>query len=231
MALFFPKDLTHYSLEDQAYPTTWVWEQAKNQLTPRRIQRIETVAANRTFEIIPVLDHLYDRGNISAVLRTTEGLGIGGAIIYQPHDRFKESERTTAGAHKWLLTRIYREPEPLLADLEASGYEIWVTVLDSNSRPINEIKKSKPVALFFGNEREGVSSIFRDKAQEKVLVPMSGFVESFNISVAAALCLWILKNQLGKPPFLSPEEILYLKAHFAAQTSYLGTKNGSRMRQ
>ena len=46
-------------------------------LTPERQERIRSAVELRTCEVVPVLENIYDRGNVSAVLRSAEALGGG----------------------------------------------------------------------------------------------------------------------------------------------------------
>ena len=56
--------------------------------------------------------------------------------------------------------------------------------------PINTIDFTQKTALVFGNERDGVSEAMLALADGTCLVPTAGFTQSFNISVAAAVCLY-----------------------------------------
>ena len=55
---------------------------------------------------------------------------------------------------------------------------------------------SKPTALVFGTELEGVTAQVLEQADSFVKIPMSGFSESFNISVSAAICLYDTSTRL-----------------------------------
>ena len=59
------------------------------------------------------------------------------------------------------------------------------------ARPLGDLPMSpgEVVALVFGNERRGVSSQFLEAADDTFYLPMAGFTQSFNISVAAAIAL------------------------------------------
>ena len=164
-------------------------------LTEARRARIEAVLAERTYTVAPVVEGLLNTGNVSAVMRSAEALGFQAfhIITHQEHDdgvRYKRSERTTQGADKWLDVWRWPTPQACVASLKAQGYEVVVTHLDAHAVPISEIDFTQQTALVFGNERDGISEAMLALADRTCLVPMAGFTQSFNISVAAAVCFY-----------------------------------------
>lgn len=164
-------------------------------LTEARRARINAVLAERTYTVVPVVEGLVNTGNVSAVMRTAEALGFQAfhIVTHEAHDegiRYKTSERTTQGADKWLDVWRWPTPETCLLPLKAQGYEVVVTHLDARAVPLSEIDFTQKTALVFGNERDGVSEQMLALADRTCVVPMAGFTRSFNISVAAALCLY-----------------------------------------
>ena len=164
-------------------------------LTEARSARIDAVLAGRTYTVAPVVEGLINTGNISAVMRTAEALGFQAfhLVMHQEHDdgvRYKTSDRTTQGADKWLDVWRWPSPQACVMHLKAQGYEVVVTHLDARAVPISEIDFTQQTALVFGNERDGVSPEMLALADRTCLVPMAGFTKSFNISVAAAVCLY-----------------------------------------
>ncbi len=186
-------------------------------LTERRIQRIDEVIAKRTCEIACVFDGPYDMGNVSAVLRTCEGLGIQPVHLIETQEKFKEANRVTQGAEKWLDIHRWKEPSACVADLKKRGYRIVATHLEA-SRPIAAIDFSEPTALVLGNEQEGVSDEVLAASDMRCIIPMAGFTQSFNISVAAALTLYHVRrwriDRLGREGELDQREQEILRAHF-----------------
>ena len=78
-----------------------------------------------------------------------------------------------------------------------------------------------PIALVFGTEKEGVSDEFLDFADETLAIPMYGFTESFNVSVAAAICMYDFKQKLLKSYidyFLKDEKLLRTKIRWAVNS-------------
>lgn len=181
------------------------------QITDRRRERIEAVVQARDYGIVPVLDGLYDRGNVSAVMRTTEGLGFGELhIIESPHEGFKAANRVTQGADKWLDTTQWDDPGACVQQLRSRGFQIVATSLEA-ATPLHTVDFKRPTALVFGNERDGVSRAVLEASDARVILPMDGFAQSFNISVAAALMLYHAKLH-GSGPDLDDAQRELLRA-------------------
>lgn len=190
-------------------------------LTPDRQKKIERVAAGRCFDISVVLEGIYDRGNISAVMRTAEGLGFSNFHIIETFEKFKNANRVTQGADKWVEAKKWKTTTEAIKYFKDNKIRICVTSLES-AKPIHEIDFSSPLALVLGNEKSGASQEIMEAADERVIIPMPGFVQSFNISVAGALSLYqIYQNRLqklGRNEDVTPEQIRILKAQYAIRT-------------
>jgi tRNA (guanosine-2'-O-)-methyltransferase len=190
-------------------------------LTEARVQKIKNVTSGRNFSNAVVLEGIYDRGNISAVMRSAEALGFANFHVIETQEKFKESQRVTAGADKWVEVKKWKSTQESVQHLKSKGHRIIVTHLES-SKPLSEIDWSTPTALVLGNEKDGVSPEMLEAADERVIIPMSGFVQSFNISVAGALCfyqtaLWLMtkRNQVGD---LSEKQKQILEAYYFLRT-------------
>ena len=191
-------------------------------LTAERRARIDLTVENRCFSVVPVLEDLFDRGNVSAVLRSAEAFGLGQVHLIQKTERFKESQRTTAGADKWVEIQQWKTTKDCIENLKANGLQIVSTHLSPKSVPISEIDFSKPTAVVLGNEKEGISSEMVEMSDHCVVIPMKGFVQSFNISVAASIAFYHLtqdrEKRRGLSGDLNTEQKNILKAVYAART-------------
>lgn len=191
-------------------------------LTEERKAKIDKVVAQRNFATAVVLESVYDRGNISAVMRSAEGMGFGNFHVIETQEKFKESARVTQGADKWVEVKKWKTTQDCVKHLKESGYKICVTHLDVKAKPLHEVDFSGPVAFVLGNERDGASPEMVAAADETVIIPMTGFVQSFNISVAGALGLYhISQDRLkknGNNASLTTEQQDILKAHYYMRT-------------
>lgn len=191
-------------------------------LTPERREKIQKVVEGRCFSNVIVMENIYDRGNVSAVLRSAEALGIGSMHLIELGDKFKEANRVTAGADKWVEVTRWRSTKDCVEQLKEQGKQIVVTHLDHTSKSISEIDFTKPTALVLGNEKDGVSPEMVRLADHRVLLPMTGFVQSYNISVAGALSFYHLyQDRLRRQGFhgeLTTVEKDILRAVYALRT-------------
>ncbi|KHD89371.1 MAG: RNA methylase [Bdellovibrio sp. ArHS] len=191
-------------------------------LTDERRQKIERVVSLRNFDTAVVLEGIYDRGNISAVMRSAEGLGFGNFHVIETQEKFKEANRVTQGADKWVEVQKWKKTSDCVKTLKEQGYKICVTHLDAKAKPLHEIDFSGKVAVVLGNEKDGVSPEMIAAADETIIIPMTGFVQSFNISVAGALSLYHISQdrlkKLGTNASLTSEEQGILRAHYYMRT-------------
>ncbi|MGE4131348.1 MAG: TrmH family RNA methyltransferase [Bdellovibrionales bacterium] len=171
-------------------------------LTDERRARLQQVAQNRTTQVVSVLENIYDRGNVSAVMRSAESFGfLKMHLVEAPGARFKAANRVTKGADKWLDVQVHPTAEATAHTLREQGYQIWVTDLETNDS-LDNLDWTKPLAFVLGNEKDGVSPEMKRLADGRFRIPMVGFSQSFNISVAGALIFYrahleLLKQQNG----------------------------------
>lgn len=177
------------SVGDLELDSETVLELLEPRLTDRRRRRIEAVLDERTYHVATVLDGIYDRGNVSAVIRTAEALGYQSMHVVESQDDFKEANRVTQGTDKWLDIERYERPGECLKVLRRRGYRVVATDLEATTK-FEAVDFGEPTALVFGNEKDGVSEALLEEADVRCRVPMVGFAQSYNISVGAAICLY-----------------------------------------
>lgn len=85
-----------------------------------------------------------------------------------------------------------------LGDIKNRGYKILAVSPEKHASMLPDYRVTEPIALVFGNELEGVSEEILDFADQTLAIPMYGFTKSFNASVAAAICMYELKQKLLK---------------------------------
>ncbi|NND71406.1 MAG: RNA methyltransferase [Rhodothermales bacterium] len=151
---------------------------------------IDKVLSERTLNIATVVEGSINTGNVSAVMRTAEAFGFLPFHIIKTGGEFKNSSRSSQGSNKWLDIHEWETAVPCLDALHQQNYRIVATVPAKDATPIESLDYAVKTAFVFGNEAEGISKGVLGIADEVCRFPMAGFVESFNISVAAALCLY-----------------------------------------
>jgi len=171
-------------------------------VTPARLARIEQIAARRNFGVVPVLEQLTDPFNTSAIMRSAEAFGVHRVEVIPEREQFLAAP-VSRGAHRWLELRRHDDGASCARTLHEEGYEIFVATMEGELGP-RDLAAREKVAVVFGNEHAGVSTALREAADGTYAVPMSGFVESLNVSVAAAITLF--EATRGREGSLTPEQ-------------------------
>jgi tRNA (guanosine-2'-O-)-methyltransferase len=180
-------------------------------VTPERLGRIEEVIRNRTDSLVLVLDRLVDPHNSSAVLRSADAFGVQTVHVIVGERGFRASRGVSKGTHRWLDVIRYEDAEACARRLKKDGYAIYIAAMDAGTRP-EDLHDTPRLAVVFGNEHRGVSPELRSLSDGTFSIPMRGFVESLNVSVAAAIAMQTLARD-GRPR-LPPERQRELKARF-----------------
>ena len=159
-------------------------------LVPARRARVDEVVAGRTRTLTVVMESFCDPQNVNAVLRTCEAFGVQELhAVEGPMKPYDRNKKISQNADKWLDVRRWSSTGECLRHLKAEGFAIYATHLDERARPIGELSFAGKVALVFGNEHRGVSDEALALADATYAIPMRGFVQSLNVSVAAAISL------------------------------------------
>ena len=161
--------------------------------TERRQARIRAALSRRQPDLTVVLENIHDPHNVSAILRSCDGVGVLRAhAVYTleepPAGAF--ARQTSASAAKWVEVERHDSIAACYDQLRADGFGILVTNLGPESRALFDWDLVRPVALVFGNEMRGASEEARVLADGAIEIPMAGMVQSLNVSVACAVCLY-----------------------------------------
>jgi tRNA (guanosine-2'-O-)-methyltransferase len=193
--LLGPRGLTRELLDEPSEPSeppldrdaAFYWAMFSDE----RKARIDAVVGSRLASVAVVLDRLLDAHNTAAILRTSEGLGLGNVSVV-PHEEIDNGEahrRVTQDAHKWLDVTKHATGAAAATALKARGFEVWAGHLDARAILYDELPVDRPIALLFGNEHEGPSAETLAACTGTFRIPMAGFTQSFNVSVAAGISL------------------------------------------
>jgi tRNA (guanosine-2'-O-)-methyltransferase len=198
-------------------------------LTAERKTRIRSVVEARLQSVTVVLDRLLDPHNTAAILRTAEGLGLSRAhVIAHAAGDAVAHRRVTQDAHKWIDVEAHPSGEAAAHKLRASGYEVWAGHLGTGGRLYTALPADGPIALLFGNEHEGPSPATVAACTGTFRIPMAGFTQSFNVSVAAGVALAFLadarRRYLGQPGDLSAEARVQLRDRYTLLAARLARR-------
>ncbi|HBS12345.1 MAG TPA: rRNA methyltransferase [Flavobacteriaceae bacterium] len=171
-------------------------------LTDRRKATFEKVLAQRTKHLTVVLEDIYQKHNTSAVVRNCDIFGIQDLHIIENKYNSYVSNQVAKGSQKWIDFHEYNQKqyntEDCINTLRSKGYQIIATTPHNDSCLLQDFDITKKSALVFGVEKEGVSDYIMEEADGYLKIPMVGFTESLNISVAVAIILQDLTTRLRK---------------------------------
>lgn len=172
-------------------------------VTNERWNRFQEVLSERTNYLTVVLENIYQPLNASAVLRSADCFGIQDVHVIENHNNFTPDREVAMGSSRWLNIKRYNKEEnntiQCIEKLKKEGYRIVATTPHTKYGNLQDFDLTKgKTALVFGTEMEGITDIALQEADEYLKIPMYGFTESFNLSVAVAVCLQHLSHQLRK---------------------------------
>ena len=162
-------------------------------VTDKRKNLFRNILQDRTRHFTVVLEDIYQQHNASAVIRSCDIFGIQDIHVIENKYKSKVSKNIAKGSQKWLSFHNYKEDTnntlECLNTLKSKGYQIIATSPHNNSSILHDFDISKKPAFVFGVEKTGVSDLVINNADGILKIPMVGFTESLNISVAAAIIL------------------------------------------
>jgi len=170
-------------------------------VTDRRLQLFENIINTRTRYITVALEDIFQSHNISAVLRSCECFGIQDVHIIENRNKYRINPDVALGSYKWLnLFKYNQNQDNTLSAIEIlrkQGYRIIATTPGKNNKTLNNLDLYKgKIALLFGSELDGLSPAALEGSDEFVRIPTTGFTESLNISVSAAIFIYHLIEKL-----------------------------------
>lgn len=171
-------------------------EYLETYLTENRRHRFDKVLSQRTKHFTVATEDVYQLHNTSAVIRSCDVFGIQEVNIIEETNTKQIDREIAMGAQKWVDLNRYHSVKDSIKDLKQKGYQIVATTPHSNDCLLHEFDVTKKSCFFFGRETQGLSQDVLDQADCYLKIPMSGFTESLNISVSAAIILQHVTTKL-----------------------------------
>lgn len=194
-------------------------------LTAERLQKINHFAPESSDYVLPVIEDVFQFRNAAAIVRSVEACGFHKIVAMESQNEFNPNLRVTKGAETWV--EVERLPHHIdsLKQIKKRGYKIVAVSPENDATLLPDFEISEPIALVFGTEAEGVTEEILNFADETLAIPMYGFTRSFNVSVAAAICVYELKQKLIKSNLdykLSEEKLWQMKVRWAVNSLQSG---------
>ena len=167
-------------------------------ITEERKERFLQVISARTNHFTVAMEDVFQMHNTSAVVRTCEVFGVQQAHSIEGRFGKRLDAKIAMGAQKWVDVFRYNDTQSCIDALRTQGYQIVATTPHKDAYFLNDFDISKKSAFFFGTEKEGLSEQVLSQADTYLKIPMVGFTESLNISVAVAIVLQQLTDKLRR---------------------------------
>lgn len=146
--------------------------------------------------LLLILDEVQDPHNIGACLRTADAIGVDAVVVSKNRSPALTPviRNVASGAAESVPYIMVSNLARALEAIKESG--VWVMGADGQAtKTLYDCNAGQRLALVMGSEGKGMRRLTREACDELISIPMQGSVESLNISVATAVCLYEIRRQ------------------------------------
>jgi tRNA (guanosine-2'-O-)-methyltransferase len=158
-------------------------------MTPERYLKLRRTLDLRQPDLTLLTDQIHKPRNIAALVRTSDAVGIHALNMVWHKEQHRPYSGTAMGSDRWVDVVRHESMASAIDTLQGQNYKIYAAHLSSEAVDYRSVDYTQSCAILMGNEKKGVSELAADKADKHIVIPMMGMVESFNVSVAAAIIL------------------------------------------
>ncbi|GAA4359491.1 tRNA (guanosine(18)-2'-O)-methyltransferase TrmH [Kangiella marina] len=163
--------------------------------SPSRYDKIIQLLSNRQPDLTVFMDEVHKPHNLAAIVRTSDAVGIGHVHAVFPEGVSYSGHHTSSGSKRWVTTHKHPNLKTGIAEVKQQGMQVLAAHFSDKAVDFRSIDYTKPTCLLVGSELVGVSEEAAELADEHVIIPMVGMVQSLNVSVATALILYEAQRQ------------------------------------
>ena len=164
-------------------------------MTPERLQRINNMLNHRQPDLTVCMEGVHKAHNLAAVVRTCDAIGVSAVHAVWKNEQMRASGGIAAGSQNWVDVHNYTSTVDAIAELKRQDMQVLVTNLSDTAVDFREIDYTKPTAIILGQEKFGASDVAKELADQDIVIPMVGMVQSLNVSVANAVVLYEAQRQ------------------------------------
>ncbi|MFT5880222.1 MAG: tRNA (guanosine-2'-O-)-methyltransferase [Moritella sp.] len=164
-------------------------------MTPERLERITKMLQHRQPDLTVCMEAVHKPHNLAAVVRTCDAVGVNNVHAVWSSRPTKVSGGTATGSQNWVSVRSHNTIADAIRELKAQGMQVLATNLSNKAVDFREIDYTKPTAILMGQEKLGISDEALALADQDIIIPMVGMVQSLNVSVATAAILYEAQRQ------------------------------------
>ena len=166
-------------------------------ITEERREVLRRTVSKRTHYMRILTENMFHPQNASAIMRHCEAFGIQQIHTVEDRCKFDPSVNIVRGTQKWVDVEHHENTREALAALKAEGYRIVATTPHRCSATPESFDVTKgKFALVFGTEHAGISDEVIEAADDFLMIPMCGMVESLNVSASAAILIYMLSERI-----------------------------------
>ncbi len=137
-----------------------------------------------------IVEGLEKPGNLGAILRSCEAFGIDALVVTNAKADFYNPNVIRSSVGCFFGMNIFEtDNEELYSFLQQHNFNICTTFMDDNAQELSKQNFNSKSAVLFGTEHSGLSSFWKEKGKN-FLIPMSGTIDSLNLSNAVAICCY-----------------------------------------
>ncbi len=157
---------------------------------------LEDVIDEAQQQLFLILDGVTDVRNFGAIIRSAAGLGASGIIIGQTGAAPLNDiaiQASAGGAFHIPIIRVAHLKDAIFL-LQAHDIPL-LSCTEKGNDFIGETNLKRSLAIVMGNENKGISKGILNLCDEQIKIPISSNLDSYNVSVAAALVLYEYHRQ------------------------------------
>lgn len=173
-------------------------------------KRADAIRAFRCKNLVAVIEDPTNVKNIGTVIRNVNALGVEKIYVVDPHRSLpddwqdmrerKSLSSTSVSAVKWTFVKRFDSTEECLAHLEKQGFVSIVTSPQMKGRTNvwlheGDYTLHTKLAVWFGNEKRGISDLAVERSDMCVAIPMFGMIESLNLGTSSGIVFYEVAKQ------------------------------------
>ncbi|MDF1779921.1 MAG: RNA methyltransferase [Alcanivoracaceae bacterium] len=181
----------------------------KKEKSPLR-KRADEIKPYVCKNVIVVLENPADWKNVGMVIRNVNAIGAEKVYVVDEARQMPESWqdmrahktlfKASASAVKWTFVKRFDDTGSCLQHLQKNNFRSVATSphikgKKNASVEVANFTKYKKLAMWFGNESDGISDLAIESCDLCVSIPMHGIIESFNLAVSTGIVLYEVTKQ------------------------------------
>jgi len=179
----------------------------------RRREKSDQIKEHRCKNLIAVIENPTDVRNIGTVIRNVEALGVEKTYVVDKYNNLPEDwkemrthtsfTKPSSSAIKWSFVKKFTDSQSCMEHLETNGF-VSVATSPHTKGKLNvnldeaDFTKHKKLAVWFGNEQNGLSEQAIECSESCVNIPMYGLTESLNLGTTTGIVLYEITKQRRK---------------------------------